>query len=46
VKYYSVKVGWGCLGLLAGSVIVASWAALNIIVAAAAVVAEVGSHAP
>lgn len=44
VRYYSVRVGWGCLGLLVGSAVCGLWVLVNGLVAAAAVIAEIGSH--
>jgi len=40
----AVTVSWGCLGLLAGSLICAGWLALNMFITAAAIVAEIGSN--
>jgi len=34
---------WGCLGLAAGSAIVAGWVALGVMMAAAGVLAEIGA---
>lgn len=45
-REYAVTASWGCLGLVAGSVIVTGWIALHILSAAAAVVMEVVTHAP
>jgi hypothetical protein len=45
MRTYRVTIGWGCLGLACGTAVVAGWLALQALVVAAAVVAEIGAAA-
>ena len=44
-REYRVTITWGCLGLACGTAIVAGWLVLSGLVAAAALVAEIGAAA-